>query len=155
MKYAEKNDMKSTDKLRIGRTAKGKSIIAASNFQKGDIILPFKGDVVQEPGKYTLQIDKDRHLLETSEIFSWLNHSCDANAYIDFDNLVLKALRDIETDEEITFNYMTSEWELSSPFACLCNMPSCLKVIQGFKHVSQTKMSLKPLLSPYLINKAG
>ncbi|EKX31162.1 hypothetical protein GUITHDRAFT_122634 [Guillardia theta CCMP2712] len=51
-------------------------------------------------------------------------------------------VRTIERDEEICFDYATTEWEMlaphDAPFFCLCNSKNCRKnCIDGFRNLSQ------------------
>ncbi|MCO5112369.1 MAG: SET domain-containing protein-lysine N-methyltransferase [Burkholderiaceae bacterium] len=61
-----------------------------------------------------------------------MNHSCDPNCLFDGDELCIAA-RDIATDEEITYDYATSETESSShePFKCGCGTAACRGTITG------------------------
>jgi hypothetical protein len=64
----------------------------------------------------------------------------------------LIACKNIKKDEEITYNYNTSEFDMGvDVFECLCKSPNCYKVIKGFKYLPlDEKLKLKPYLLPYL-----
>ena len=64
--------------------------------------------------------------LDEAELF---NHSCDPNAGIR-GQVVLVARRLIETGEEITFDYDTTEVD-SIPFDCNCGTSECRGIIEG------------------------
>jgi hypothetical protein len=54
------------------------------------------------------------------------NHSCDANAAFDESGMLI-ASRDIERDEEITFNYLKTPLPASPwNFKCLCGTANCV-----------------------------
>ena len=57
------------------------------------------------------------------------------NSYVQFDQkyslLVLKAFKNISKEEEITFDYCSTEIELSQPFFCRCNKNNCRRFIRG------------------------
>jgi hypothetical protein len=73
------------------------------------------------------------------------------NAAIDFERWQLYALRTVSPGEELGWNYLTTEWELSCPFECGCGAAECEHTIRGFKYLSNDRrMALRPLLSPYL-----
>ncbi len=66
--------------------------------------------------------------------FSFLNHSCDANAAIK-GTKSLVAMRPIREGEEITMDYSMTDpdplWEMD----CLCKTPVCRKVIRSIHSV--------------------
>jgi hypothetical protein len=72
-----------------------------------------------------------------------LAHSCDPNTRLILDpdsNCVeCVALRDIAVDEVVSFNYLTTEWDMSCPFTCTCGSPQCFKFIAGYKHLSPSE----------------
>ena len=60
------------------------------------------------PTKYSVQIGESEHLMPYANhpgtplsFFRFINHSCSPNTGFDIPGMVLVALRDIETDEEI------------------------------------------------------
>jgi hypothetical protein len=139
---------------------KGRALIANKNFKGGEAILPLKGifrkcsestpDAVQL-GRNKF-IDSDHRYAEDH-----MNHGCDPSTRIDFDSMKFVALRDIKKGEEITYNYLTTEYDLvkdREDFDCKCGSKNCLGRIKGFKFLSRgQKMKLKPLLSPFLKKK--
>lgn len=87
---------------------KGRGLFAARPFAAGESIYPFD---------YWSAEITPMHMT---------NHSCDPNASFD-DQGMLIALRKIEKDEEITYNYLrhpvpASPWN----FKCMCKSESCL-----------------------------
>jgi SET domain-containing protein len=131
---------------------KGKGLFAEKEFKKGEAIIKIKGKVIDHPTRTSIQIDTDKHL-EWEEIpqIGFLNHSCSPNCYIDTKTLKLVALRDIAQGEEITFNYNSTEWEMSFPFMCLCGSKNCYKKIRGYKFLTKKqKQDLRDIRSPFL-----
>ena len=43
----------------------------------------------------------------------------------------LVALKEIHPEEEMTFFYPSTEWEMIQPFSCYCGGSSCLRQIRG------------------------
>lgn len=141
-------------KLSVQKNSKGILLFAADSVKKDDILIRFEGKILDHPTKTSLQIDEERHLEGGGEIDDFLNHSCSSNGYINFKDLTLRALRDIKKGEEITFNYLTTEWDTANKFECLCGSKSCFRHIYGFKYLAlRQKKKLEPLLSPYLKKK--
>ena len=45
--------------------------------------------------------------------------------------MLVFAAHDIAVGEELTFFYPSTEWEMSSPFICLCGATNCIHVVAG------------------------
>jgi hypothetical protein len=43
----------------------------------------------------------------------------------------LVALKEIKAEEEMTFFYPSTEWEMTQPFSCYCGSINCLRQIRG------------------------
>jgi len=129
----------------------GGAIKAAQRISKGTSVFKINGSLVNTPDKYTIQIGEQAHILPDGQLWAFLNHSCDPNSRIDFKNWSLVTTRTILKNEELTFNYLTTEWELAAPFLCGCGAEACLGLIKGLKHLSESQQeSLEPHCSPYL-----
>ena len=88
-------------------------------------------------------------------IYNWqfLNHSCLPNCYIHFEEMVVVSLRGIQEGEELTFDYNTTEFELSHPFECNCKAEDCLQDIRGFKFLTDKERKKRSeLLATYLLS---
>jgi len=59
----------------------------------------------------------------------------------------IRAARDIAADEDLNFFYPSTEWDMSSPFVCLCGSSNCLRIMAGAKHLSLN------VLSEYFLNR--
>lgn len=134
------------------------SVVSTRNISKGEPILKLQGAVSDFADKYSLQIGEKKHLFAFSErpddetsVFRFLNHSCSPNSYFDMPHGTLLALKDIPANEEIVFHYCTTEYEMASPFQCLCGSKNCLSEIRGYKYLSQeNKNELASQLAPHL-----
>lgn len=134
------------------------SLVATEIISAGEIILQLKGNISPTPGKYSVQVGTKEHLFPFSEdpkdessFFRFINHSCSPNSYFHFPDRNLIALSDIGENEEIVFHYCTTEYEMASPFQCLCKSENCLTEIKGFKYLSQEQSKkLLPLVAPHL-----
>jgi len=111
--------------------------------------------VADHPTKYSVQIDIKKHIEELHSLNSlshpesfwrYLNHSCNPNAWFKIDEMTLYALQDIHSGEHITFNYLTTEYEMASPFICGCGSERCFKNIRGFKYLDDKQ---KELIFPF------
>jgi SET domain-containing protein len=136
----------------------GLGIFAKKGIKKNEIIFKFEGKIVYQDYTnismpYALQLDFNKYLLPEGN-YKYINHSCSPNSYVKLinDELYLIACKNIKKDEEITYNYNTSEFDMGvDAFECLCKSPNCYKVIKGFKYLPlDEKIKLKPYLLPYL-----
>ena len=109
---------------------KYRSLTTKQPYKKGDIICPIPTEsLYNKPNQFTVQIGRDRHV-EVRELAS-MNHSCNPSTILDTTRMLVFAARDIAPDEELTFFYPSTEWEMSAPFICLCGAPNCIHVVAG------------------------
>jgi hypothetical protein len=146
----------------VETTDKGKSIIADENIQKGDSIFSFIGVALplNEASYKSWQITDDLCIESTEGFDNSLNHSCNPNCYINFEQNpnqpVLVALRDIKKGEELSFDYNTTDYNLKDlkvpeSFHCQCKASNCLGEIKGYKYLTpEQKSKISPYLAPYL-----
>ena len=99
----------------------------------GRLVTKNQADILWKEGiDYDLQIDENLFFVgnrDEIEEVDFLNHSCDPNCGIK-DRFKIVAMRDIEPDEEITFDYAMSESYYYS-MRCLCGSEKCRKIITG------------------------
>ena len=135
---------------------KEKSIFTTQPIKKDTIIFEFEKKFLKHPTRTSMQIDEGIHQeCNNPDAFeNLLNHACNPNGYIKFSDLTYRALRNIKKGEELTFNYLTTEWDLFNKFQCHCNFTNCYGQIKGFKYLTlKQQQKLEPLLSPYLKKK--
>ena len=133
-------------------------VVATKKILKGEIILKLQGITSASPDKYSIQVGEQEHLLAFSEdpqdelsAFRFINHSCAPNSYFDIPNMSLIALKNIDMNEEIVYHYCTTEFEMASPFQCLCGNANCILEIKGFRYLSdEKKKSFFSQLAPHL-----
>lgn len=132
-------------------------MFAEREYLPGETILTMAGVLRYEPTRYSVQIDRFRHMeLESSKIskqdrgYAWryLNHSCDPNIIVR--GLEVIAFKPIASGDELRFNYNATEWEMARPFQCQCG--NCKnRWVQGFKFLTTNERKmLYPLLAAYL-----
>ena len=121
----------------------GYGLFSSYKIKKGTKILQFSGDICttqelkekyeHEEANYAVQFHPDYYLTPTDNLDSFVNHSCDPNAGIkikSFGNVELCAMRDIASEEEITFDYSTSQVEFWT-IGCGCRAKNCRKVVES------------------------
>jgi SET domain-containing protein len=135
--------------IEVRNNASYKGVFAREDIKKGSVILYLKGTVSTQPSKYTIQLGNQRHLnapaaRNSKDAFDYcweyLNHHCEPNSYLNATELTFRALRDIASGEEITFNYLTTESEMAKPFDCTCGSPNCFGFVQGLNFLTQDEV---------------
>jgi hypothetical protein len=85
------------------------------------------------------------------------NHSCDPSCYTQLSvqppsalnaaqtaTASLIARRSIAAAERLTFDYVSTEWDMAAPFDCACGAASCRGRIAGFRYLTaEQKASLQ------------
>ena len=117
---------------------------------------------------YTIQYDDNLHIPDESlKVAKYTNHGCDPNVnffFVETDEKEIQvtasgkrylvycvAKKDIVKDEEIRFDYLTTEYDMKEKFNCSCGSPLCKKEIQGFKYLSnELKLNHRDLIAPHL-----
>lgn len=81
---------------------------------------------------YSIQIDENIYQVsvDPSEPADYVNHSCNPNAGL-AGQISLVALRDIEPNEEICFDYAMSDGSPYDEFVCGCGSPICRGLVTG------------------------
>jgi hypothetical protein len=103
-----------------------------------------------DPSDYHLQVSEEHYLGASGAADDYVNHSCNPNT--GFEGLVLVALRDIDTDEEITWDYSTAIDEADfGGFPCTCGALACRGAVRSFRHLPPAVQArLRRWLLPYL-----
>ena len=108
--------------------------------KKGEVISAWDGPYAEklpesDLAKYYLYVGPNKWLIGFGGEYpeSFINHSCDPNTKVTWDGDIatLSAVRSIEPNEEITFDYETViPSEESFTFICGCRAGNCRKVIR-------------------------
>lgn len=141
-------------RVKVDQGAHGTLVRAARDVRAGEAVLHLDGEILETPGRHTLQLHARRHLLNRSEPWVNVNHSCEPNLRVDIEGRRMVAIRDIPAGTELRFDYNTTEWDMATPFACGCGAPSCVGTIRGFRHLGPTRReAIRPWLSPLLLSR--
>lgn len=141
--------------IKIESKIEGIGIFASENIKKGEIVAIFEGrkiskneadELYTQGFDYLLQIDNELFLY-LEEDSKFINHCCNPNTSFLLQNGELIALRDINKNEEITFDYSTNENTDFIIENCRCNSQNCRKKIKKY---SETIFDYDAIISPYL-----
>ncbi|MDP2598645.1 MAG: SET domain-containing methyltransferase [Candidatus Liptonbacteria bacterium] len=141
---------------------KGLGLFANRNFKSGEAVISFANTFVSksEASFEAVQVT-DKKYLDTKWLVpeAFVNHNCNPNTRFDFQpdqkTSCYRAIKAIKRNEEITFNYNTTDWDSKKePFACNCGSKNCYRLVQGLKYLNkQQRNKLKPFILPYLLKK--
>ena len=120
---------------------KGTGSFAVSKISKGEIVASFGGNVIDQSKlpnysadrvSRSLQLNSDTYLLsgDNPEDGDMINHSCEPNCGIAGTSSV-RAIRDIEIDEELTFDYVMSDSSQYDQLKCACEKEGCREKVTG------------------------
>jgi hypothetical protein len=138
-----------------------KALLSTSEIKAGSIIFIFTNTPSYIRTRTSIQIGINEHI-EAGEFGSFTNHSCNPNsvikAYIEGDKarVCLIAIRDIKIDEEICFDYATTETDLTPKLKfqpCLCMAHNCRLKMVGFQDLSamqQAHLIQKQIAAHYM-----
>ena len=152
---------------------KGKGLFANRDFKKGEIIL--FNDLTRIKKRYTLKeieesgidsehweyVGRGKYVLDYSPA-SYVNHSCDPNAYVEFKTLCkryLIALKPIRKGEEITKDYTLEAVDQTDKegwvLECKCGSRNCRRRVTGdfFKLPKEIQMEKLPYLLTWVKRK--
>jgi len=123
----------------------GQSLVASVPISKGELAIFEKGEILNHPTMHSIQVSETEHMNCSGDII-YTSHHCDANALMvpTPEGCSLVALRDIGAGELVSFDYDTTEWDMSDPFDCLCGSPKCKGRVAGFRHLSQEARDAMP-----------
>lgn len=123
--------------IRQNNQTKQKSLHATIPFKKGEVLSLFSaGEVCKAPHYLTVQTGIEQHITLVPQFLQYINHSCDPNVFFDTTSMELIALKDMDENEELSFFYPSTEWDMAQPFYCYCGSNGCLQNIKGAKYLS-------------------
>ena len=133
-------------KIKIIEQKNYSKVCSTAKILKEETITRLEGTEQPFPSKYSIQTGEKKHIVPFSEnpddqksIWRFLNHSCSPNSYFDLEKMSLIAFRDIAEEEEITYHYCSTEFDMALPFQCLCGSKNCLGEIKGYRYLSEEK----------------
>lgn len=114
------------------------ALFASQSFQPGEVIAVFSaGTIAAEPTYLTVQVGIGKHITLQPEFLQYINHSCDPNVFFNTTTMQLVALKEIQQQEEMTFFYPSTEWEMTQTFYCYCGCQPCIGEIRGAAFLSK------------------
>lgn len=98
--------------IRNIKNSNEKGLFATKKYKQGDKVHTLTGEIFDNPTRETIRIGNNRHIYDNYGIF--INHSFEPNIEIYYDEIF--ALRDINIDDELVFDYNKNEGSMANPF---------------------------------------
>lgn len=135
-----------------------RALTARRAFEVGATILTVRGDLKNEPTRYSIQVGEDLHMEPTElpadkqyfddYLWPFLNHGFSPNARMRGRDLV--AITSISVGEEITFDYNTNEWAMATPFKCM----KTGRFVSGFSHLDELgRNEIRGITSDFILQR--
>ncbi|CAM9165110.1 unnamed protein product, partial [Discosporangium mesarthrocarpum] len=116
----------------------GVALIASTSLPRGQVLFDrIGGTILPRPNRHSIQVGEDKHLLCGGDVVL-CNHSCEPNCILKATLethahvSVVVAAETISPGEYLTIDYNSFEWNMSSPFDCICGSKHCNGKIAGF-----------------------
>jgi len=120
-------------KVQVKRSSAGLGLFACENITKGDYIIEYTGERIDEAeandrgGKYLFEVTEDLVIdgKGRENTARYINHSCRPNAEAehdeDTDEIFIRAKKKIRAGEEITYHYGKVYFnDIIKPLGCRC-----------------------------------
>ena len=122
-------------KLETGESVYGARLKATEPIRAGELVYLIENyKITKTPTYQTIQIGVDKHIEELG-VIAYLNHSCLPTVIVNTTEMTVRACRDIQPGEELSFFYPSTEWMMDRPFVCLCGAPNCIRLVAGAVYV--------------------
>lgn len=142
----------------------GSGLFATGEIEEDNVLFAFVGRPCHIKSRWTVQIGENQHIGvvdgQFGQKWQYMNHCCNPNVQLratplkdGIYRIEFVAFRRVYKEDEITFNYLTTELDMDEPFNCVCAAKeNCFKNIRGFLHVEDKVQleRLEPFLLPYL-----
>lgn len=121
--------------------AKGRGVYTTRPIKQGERVAVWGGDILDrdqlvqctgEQQMHAVQVEEGLYIVphRDAEVGDFFNHSCDPNIGIK-GQIVLVAMRDIAADEELCFDYATTDSSDYDEFPCSCGAYNCRTRVRG------------------------
>ncbi|MBI4928913.1 MAG: SET domain-containing protein-lysine N-methyltransferase [Anaerolineae bacterium] len=139
----------------------GYGVFAREKIYSGELLTVWGGVVMTEEeleqipaeiSTHGIQVEERVYLVPSSKLddADMFNHSCDPNAGLS-GQIALIAMRDIDQNEEVCFDYAMSDSSDYDEFDCHCGRANCRKKISGADwKLPELQRRYKGYFSPYL-----
>lgn len=108
-----------------------RKLVASRDIIQGETIVTLSLSTLPKPDKYSVEAAPGIHVDCTNSLAGAINHACVPNAAVRHFRIV--AWSCIPQGDEITIDYLRTEYDMAVPFKCTC----CGTLIRGQKYDSK------------------
>lgn len=87
-------------------------LYAMKHYKENSVIFELEGPIISKPTRESIRIGENKHIIDAYGIY--MNHSFNPTCKIVGKNVI--AIKDINPDDELNFDYNSSEVNMSNPF---------------------------------------
>ena len=137
------------ERVRVEPYQEGQRLVAAIDCRAGQVLfrLPLK-HLVSVPTRTSIQVALHQHV-ECGDTISFMNHSFQPTVLVTRDehDLLVRALVHLSPGTPVSFDYNTTEYELSCPFQDYDSG----RWVKGYKYLSMDdRVEISGMTMPYL-----
>ncbi|WP_246226505.1 SET domain-containing protein-lysine N-methyltransferase [Pseudomonas atagonensis] len=107
------------------------AVSARRDFLRISRMCRVSGQLLPYRCRQTRQLQPGIHIYDP-RFCGLLEHACDPNVFLDWSEMWLWALKDIQPGDRLTMDYAATEDKLLHQFACGCGSPHCRGWITGY-----------------------
>ncbi|MDA1008581.1 MAG: SET domain-containing protein [Planctomycetota bacterium] len=142
--------------ITVQRNSYGVHVVATRTIAKDELIIRVDpmAPTTANRDRYSIQVGENKHTVAVPDpvtgkppMWRSLNHSCRPTATWKSGSLV--AIATIKEGDEVTFNYLTTEWVMAEPFACRCGCGG--RMVSGYRDATEEQRAeVEHLLAPHI-----
>ena len=118
---------------------KGRGVFALKNFTEGEIVIfGIVDKVMTKQDIYSVQVGLEKHVFMEQIVF--MNHSCNPNLRVQenqYGGYNFISRKNISIDDELTFDYASTEWVTVTSSKCMCKEATCRGYLGGYSTLSE------------------
>jgi hypothetical protein len=139
----------------------GQGLFLREPVRAGQIVVIFGGFATPTHQFLELPLDRQHHAIQVADdvylvgedqrsLGDYVNHSCDPTTHL-VGEITLAAARDLAADEQLTYDYATSDSTPYDEFECECGSPRCRGKVTGEDWMDPAfQERYRGFFSPYL-----
>lgn len=117
------------------------ALVTLKAFAPGEVFHSFvAGAILHDPTYLTVQTGTREHITLNPDFLQYINHSCKPNVFFDTTAMQIIVLRPLEPEDEITFFYPSTEWDMTQSFNCYCSEDCCIGEIKGAAWLTEAQV---------------
>ena len=117
-------------------------LVSLVDGKPGATLTKIEGSIPAVQRAYTsVQVAEEQDIELNSDLV-YSNHSCEPNIIFDMEKFEVRVVenRALKKNDDLTFFYPSTEWDMQQPFECHCESDRCLGTVRGAKYLDENKL---------------